>query len=137
MSDSLGELLPDAARALRRRWIAALAPWDLSPHHIRALRRIHELGTPRLSQVAEALRIAPRSATDVVDALERRGLVVREADPADRRATCVHLTDEGARVMAEIGAARRRESDAWFGRLTARQREDLAALLAVLLEDDR
>ncbi len=136
MSDSLGELLPDAARSLRRRWLAALAPWDLSPHHIRALRRIAELGSPRLSVVAEGLRIAPRSATDVVDALEERSLVAREPDPSDRRAVCVRLTPEGEQVMGEIGAARRREADAWFGRLTGAQQDDLARLLAVLLEDD-
>ncbi len=136
MSDSLGELLPDAARALRRRWMTALAPWDLSPHHTRALRRIAELGTPRLSVVADGLRIAARSVTDVVDALEQRGLVAREPDPADRRAVCVRITVDGERVMAEIGAARRRESEEWFGRLSRKQQDDLAALLVLLLDED-
>ena len=35
----------------------------------------------RPSVLAERLRIAPRSATEVVDALEARGLVERGPDP--------------------------------------------------------
>ena len=73
----LGELLMRATRGLRRRWAAALEPWDLSPHHARALHVVGDLGAPRLGTVAERLRIAPRSATEVVDALEERGLVER------------------------------------------------------------
>jgi DNA-binding MarR family transcriptional regulator len=41
----------------------------------------------RLSELSEHLHIAPRSATEVVDALESRGLVRRRPDPDDRRAT--------------------------------------------------
>ncbi|MDD0859754.1 MarR family transcriptional regulator [Arthrobacter alpinus] len=49
-------------------------------------------GDVRLKDLAERLRIAPRSATEVVDQLEAKGLVRREADPSDRRgnAHCAH-----------------------------------------------
>ena len=43
----------------------------------------------RPSVLAERLHIAARSATEVVDALEERGLVERGPDPDDRRATLV------------------------------------------------
>ena len=50
----------------------------------------------RPGALAEHLRIAPRSATEVVDDLQERGLVERAPDPADRRATLVRLTEAGA-----------------------------------------
>src|ERR687890_743705 len=85
-AEALGELLMRAARGQRRRWRDTLAPWDLSPHHARALRVVTDRAGTRLSDLAEALHIAPRSATEVADALQARGLVERGPDPTDRRA---------------------------------------------------
>lgn len=131
----LDELLLGAARALRRRWSAGLDPVDLSPHDARALRVIGHHGPTRLGVVAEHLRIAPRSATDVVDRLEKRGLVERAPDPADRRAMIVHLTSAGEATLREVDAARRAGAAEFFGGLSDRERRTLASVLAKL--DDR
>lgn len=128
---SLDELLMGSARALRRQWASGLGP-DLSPHDARALRVVGRHGPTRLGVVAEHLRIAPRSATDVVDRLESRGLVTRAPDPADRRAMTVVLTDEGREVLAEVDEARRQAGAAFFGVLGERDRATLARLLARL-----
>ena len=128
---SLDELLVGAARALRRRWAAGLGP-DLTPHDARALRVIGHHGPTRLGVVADHLRIAPRSVTDVVDRLEQRGLVARAPDPADRRALTVGLTDRGESVLGEVDAARRVESADFFGVLDERERSSLAAILTRL-----
>ena len=128
---SLDELLMGAARALRRRWASGIGP-DLSPHDARALRVIGHHGPTRLGVVAEHLRIAPRSATDVVDRLESRGLVHRTPDPADRRAMTVSLTEVGETVLAEVDATRREQGAAFFGVLSERERTSLATLLSRL-----
>src|ERR687893_3262501 len=94
-AEALGELLMRAARGQRRRWREALAPWDLSPHHARALRVVTDRTGTRLSDLAEALHIAPRSATEVADALQARGLVERTPDPTDRRGGGVTPTPGG------------------------------------------
>ena len=128
---SLDELLLGAARALRRRWSSGLGS-DLSPHDARALRVIGHHGPTRLGVVADHLRIAPRSATDVVDRLEARGLVERAPDPADRRAMTVSVTGVGTSVLAEVDQARREGAAEFFGVLTDRERASLAAILAKL-----
>ncbi len=135
---ALGELLIRAARSQRHRWAHVLAPWDLSPHHARALGVLSGSDGRRLSDLAEALRIAPRSATEVADALQQRGLVERSPDPSDRRAVLLTVTDEGRRVQAEIGEARAAALQAMFDRLSGRERAELGRLLRVLVgEDDR
>jgi len=130
----LGDLLMRAARTLRRRWRDVLAPWDLSPHQARALGVVGRRDGVRLSDLAEALRIAPRSATEVADGLQERGLVERTPDPGDRRAVILRATDEGRRIRGEIGAARAADSSELFARLTPEDRETLARILRTLAD---
>ena len=133
-AESLGELLVRVTRGQRRRWREALAPWDLSPHHVRALRVVTDRSGTRLSELAEALHIAPRSATEVADALQARGLVERTPDPTDRRAVVLTPTEEGRRVQAEIAAARAADNRDLFARLDADDRATLARILRTLAE---
>ena len=133
-AEALGELLVRAARGQRRRWRDTLAPWDLSPHHARALRVVGERDGVRPSDLAGALHIAPRSATEVADALQARGLVERTPDPTDRRAVVLTPTAEGRRVQQEIAAARAADNRDLFARLDADDRATLARILRTLAE---
>jgi DNA-binding MarR family transcriptional regulator len=90
-------------------------------------------GTVRLGALSEHLHIAPRSATEVVDALETRGLVERHPDPADRRATLVALTSRGEEVAAAIRSARAAEAEEFFARLAPGDRAALTRILDALL----
>ena len=130
----LGDLLMRVARTQRRRWRDALAPWDLSPHQARALRVIDERDGVRLSDLAESLHIAPRSATEVADGLQERGLVERTPDPRDRRAVILRPTAQGRRIRDEVGRARAADSAELFGRLSAGDRAELARLLRALAD---
>ncbi|MBB2987943.1 MarR family winged helix-turn-helix transcriptional regulator [Terracoccus luteus] len=128
----LDELLMGAARALRHHWADGLQEAGLSPHDARALRVVGRHGPCRLGVVAEHLRIAPRSVTDVVDRLEQRGLVERVPDPDDRRATTVRPTPTGEQVLSTVDAARRVGAAEFFGRLTDDERAALRTMLVTL-----
>jgi DNA-binding MarR family transcriptional regulator len=131
---ALGDLLMRAARTLRRRFGAVLAPWELSPHQARALRVVCAGDGVRLSALAESLRIAPRSATEVADGLQERGLVQRAADPGDRRAVVLTATAAGRRVQQEVDDARAADAAELFGRLSAADRAELARILRSLTD---
>ncbi len=130
------ETLSDAfwavARLLRHQSRESLAAWDVAPSHARALGVLSRSGPLRLSELSEALHIAPRSTTDVVDTLEERGLVHRRPDPDDRRSTFVELSDEGTRVSAAIATSRAVDGERLFGRLSATDRAHLTRILARL-----
>lgn len=100
------ELIVRAARRLRRRWMASLEPWDITPHEFRALHAATHGDPPRLSEIADRLRIAPRSATEVVDSLEEKGLVRRAPSPTDRRAVLVEPTERGRALSDEVAHER-------------------------------
>ncbi len=128
----LGDLVMRVARSLRRRAAEAMAPWDLAPHQVRALRVVGHHEGIRPGELAVHLRVAPRSVTDVVDALEERGLLERRRDPGDRRATVLALTASGQRLVDETGAARRSDAGAYFARLPERDQATLRRILTRL-----
>jgi DNA-binding MarR family transcriptional regulator len=131
-SEPLSEVFWAVARQLRGASQETLAPWDITPAHLRALRTLGHHGSMRLSDLSGRLHIAPRSATEVVDALESRGLVRRQPDPGDRRATLVEMTEHGAEVMTAIRAARGNDAERAFGRLSPADRAELARILGQL-----
>jgi len=133
----LGELLRGASHAMRHRFAELLSPWDVSPHQLRALRVIAANEPLRLRELAELLRISPRSVTEVVDALAERDLVVRAAVPDDRRATAVTITAAGRRLLSDVGEAGRANSADFFNKLTAAERHQLAELLGKLTAGER
>jgi DNA-binding MarR family transcriptional regulator len=130
--ESLADAFGAVARQLRDKSAETLAPWDITPAHLRALRTLSRHGTMRLSELSDHLQIAPRTATEVADALQARDLVQRRADPGDRRATLVEVTEHGASVLAEIRAARGTEAGRIFGRLSPADRAELARILSKL-----
>jgi DNA-binding MarR family transcriptional regulator len=129
--ETLAEAFWAVARRLRDASQETLAPWDITPAQLRALRMLRRHGVMRLSELSDRLRIAPRSATEVVDALESRGLVQRRPDPGDRRATLVEVTGDGGGVL---DAVRGTEAERVFGRLSPAERSHLARILRKLRE---
>ena len=131
----LADLLMRAARAFRRRWAGVIEPWDLSPSQARALRAVDAEGGLRPSDLARFLRIAPRSATEVVDALADRGLVERVRDPGDRRAVLVRPTEAGRATHRAVERARAADAQVYLERLDADERAELTRLLQRLVDD--
>jgi DNA-binding MarR family transcriptional regulator len=131
-NETLADAFRSVSRQLRETSQETLAPWDINPSQFRALRMLNHHGAIRLSDLSGRLHIAPRSATEVVDALESRGLVERRPDPSDRRATLVELTAHGTTVLDTIRAARGTEAERLFDRLTPADRDHLARILRQL-----
>jgi len=126
----LADLVHGLGRRLRHGYSAGLAPLGLSPGQARALGAMSRVGEPlRMVQLADKLKIAPRSVTSVIDSLEELGLVRRDIDPANRRSTLVSLTPDGEKAMAKVLEIRREVATLTFGVLTEKQQDQLAELL--------
>lgn len=74
---------------------------------LRWLARPDVPGSPAASPgaIQRALGLTSGSVTALLDRLERRGLVRRCADPADRRALRIELCEDGARLLEGANAS--------------------------------
>jgi DNA-binding MarR family transcriptional regulator len=84
-----------------------LDPFGLRFIDYSVLRVLELVGEPHRMSPTELSDIVVRSSggmTQILDRLERAGLVARTPDPADRRKVLVALTDEGMRTADEANA---------------------------------
>lgn len=84
----------------------------------------------RVGQLAEAFSLKHSTVSDALAALEAKGLIVRQPDPADERATCVQLTRRGRKLAQELGDW----ADVLRQHLARWPRESQGQLLAMLLD---
>ncbi|HET6506765.1 MAG TPA: MarR family transcriptional regulator [Baekduia sp.] len=86
---------------------------------------------PRLSALAAETGLSLSRVSRHMDALERRGLVVRRRCETDSRAVEAHLTDDGARVVAAAEAAHAEAvREQFLSRLSAEEAATLARVFA-------
>src|SRR5215475_643765 len=92
--DEIAEALPQRASALSRLFLTRTSIC-VSRTEIGVL-RILSGGPRRITELACIERVTQPAITLLVNRLAERGWVEREADPSDRRAVLVTLTDSGA-----------------------------------------
>src|SRR3954468_7654882 len=85
----------------KQRMFAMAQEFELAPQQMIALRMLGA-GPRKMSQLADALFCDNSNVTGIVDRLEERGLVRREAAEGDRRVKLLVLTKEGERMRIEI-----------------------------------
>ena len=109
----------------------------LSMARTKVLMYLHEQGSTRQSVLASAFGLSPHSITDMVDALERLGLVERQPDATDRRAKLVAITKAGEGCLGVAYATRKRLLKQIFGALSQEDRASFLRLLDALDEATR
>src|SRR5438067_13435530 len=110
-------------------WAERLAPLGLDNRQAAMLLQVAAAeGQPQLA-LARALKIPPSRVVALVDDLERRLLLQRRSDPADRRVRTLHLTPQGRQMARQLAQASAAHELALCAGLDAREREHLVVLL--------
>ena len=81
-------------------------PGDVSIPALGLLSRLAAEGSGGVSDLAARERVSQPAMSQMVDRLERGGLVARTPSPTDGRAVSVALTDAGAALLAQRRATR-------------------------------
>ncbi len=106
-------------------------PRDISFTTASTLARLETEGPRRLTSLAHDEGVAQPSMTQLVQRLERQGLVERKKDPEDRRVVWVAITDDGRRLLLDRRHARADELAELLATLSP---QDEAALTSAVLK---
>ncbi|BDB60895.1 MULTISPECIES: MarR family winged helix-turn-helix transcriptional regulator [Rhodococcus] len=125
-----------ASRALVGIAAASVAEVEdrVSIPHLRILVLVGTRGPLTLAGVADELGVDPSGASRAVDKLMKAGLLDRRDSPEDRRKLALTLTPDGAAVVHTVMDHRRDAIAAVLSRLSAGQRDELAAAFGVFAE---
>lgn len=93
--------LQDDLMAFQRRLRAKRAEHMLTPTQLQALGHLLREGSMSLTCLAHFEQVTPQSMARVVAVLQGGGLVRREPDPNDARASIISLTERGERTLSE------------------------------------
>jgi DNA-binding MarR family transcriptional regulator len=104
-------------------------PAKMSGPRMGVLFAVHEAGGMRMGDLAQRLGVKARTVTDLVDGLEREGLLVRKADPDDRRAIRLELPARAAAHFAKMRSVRQSFVQEIFSTLKPAERKTLVKLL--------
>ncbi len=88
-----------AARALARRFDAALKPAGLTNGQFSLLMSLNRPEPPPMGPVAQLLAMDRTTLTAALKPLQKRGLVSVEPDPKDKRGKRLRLTEEGLAML--------------------------------------
>ena len=132
MSDDLGFLMSDAARLLRRSFDERARGKNVTRPQWRVLALLRRFNGSTQVALADMLDVEPITMARMIDRLQEAKLIERRADPADRRAWRVHLTEEGEEKIRELKPlAKDLFEDALCG-LSLKQQTELEAMLNII-----
>jgi DNA-binding MarR family transcriptional regulator len=132
---SLGFLLRDVARLLRRNFSRRAQELGLSPTQWQALAYLSRQEGVNQATLAESLEVQPISLARLIDRLQEMDLVARRADPDDRRAFKLYLTPKAQPLIERLwslAAETQGEALAGFSRA---QRDHLVELLVQMKQN--
>lgn len=94
-----------------------LSRLGLTESRAHVLWELQRRGPSTQRALADALKVAPRTITTLIDALVETGFVTRESHPTDRRATLITFTAHGAHTTRELLDGHRRLARDLFAEL--------------------
>lgn len=113
----------------------ALRPFSLSVIQFDTLRLLSSESGIRMGELCQRLLCDNSKMTRTIDALENRNLVERRADPTDRRAQAVFITDEGKKLREMATAVHNQYLQQKFSALSPEEKEQLLTILPKLRRD--
>ena len=122
VSECVGELL-DQGLDLTARFLSDRA--DLSASAAFAMNRVCREGPIRLTALAAKEGVSQPSMTQLIQRLERLGLVARLADPGDGRAALIGVTEHGQALLSDRKRMRRERLRALMATLTPEEESAL------------
>lgn len=132
---SLGYMLSDASRLLRRRFDQESRDLAMTTAQLQIVARLARNEGISQATLAGLLEIEPMTLSRHVDRMEVAGLVVRRPDPADRRARRLYTTELARALLSPMRERAELVYEEALAGITPAERETLFAALQIMTEN--
>jgi DNA-binding MarR family transcriptional regulator len=100
--DRIARIYPSLVKAMSRLRNLMAEGMDLSYNQYKTLLTLYDLGPVPPGTLSRQLRVAGSSMSEMIDRLEKAGLVARRAHGGDRRSIRVELTEQGEELLRRL-----------------------------------
>ena len=114
---------------------AHVRQFELTPSQFDVIATLGNTNGMSMSQIGEKTLITKGTLTGVIDRLIKKGLVMRENPPGDRRSVIVYLTTKGQQVFKQVFPAHITYLKTQFDKLEPSELELLKILLGRLRQN--
>lgn len=101
------DLLRNVSTMLKKRGRDIISQFEITPPQLDALLVLREYGELTMGELCQKMFLACSTATDLIDRMERNGLIERVRDTADRRVIRLKVLLKGTKVIDDVLDARR------------------------------
>ena len=108
---------------------------DATIAQLRILLLLHMKGSARMSSIASELGIALPTTTGIVDNLVKKELVIRDADPGDRRVVVCKLSPTGQIFINKIWVSGQSQMERLLDGLSSDELEKAAEVADILYKN--
>lgn len=105
--EEIEALLRVVSVIIRKRGRDILSDFGITPPQLNALVILLEQGEITMGELCDRMYLACSTATDLIDRMERNGLISRERDKTDRRVIRLRVNDPGRKIIDEVMGARK------------------------------
>lgn len=127
---SSGLLQGKAYSRLHNNLTRTLIPFNVSVPEWKLLGQLHEHGNIKLNELSDLLSYDPPMVTKLAKMLEKKELVIREADKKDERAKIIKITNKGNNLIMQAESEVKKTLANILRGVT---REELATYIKVLI----
>lgn len=132
----LDRLIRHSNSIIKRRGRDILQEFDITPPQFDALLILknNKGDSLTIGELGERMYLACSTATDLIDRMERNGLVERTRDVNDRRVIRLHVLEKGYQMVEEVLAARKRYLS---GALVDVPQQDIESMIKSMTQLDK
>ena len=99
-------LVREISNVVKRKGREILNEFPITPPQFAALLWLNQEGDLTIGDLSQKMYLACSTMTDLVDRMEKNGLVERVRDERDRRVVRIHLLDKGKSIIRDVMVAR-------------------------------
>ena len=108
---------------------------DLTFAQVEVLRFVGPAGKKTMRNIADYLKVTPPSATEIISEMEKKNLVKRESDKADRRIVFIALSDRAKKLFVSVSKRKDAIFKKMVSKLTVSDRKTLERIIKIIITE--